>query len=77
MKRKIENFFKLWKKTAIRIANFQTKLILSIVYFILLFPYFICHNLTKNLLHKKGLPISSWIDIPKKKITLDDLRKQF
>ncbi|MFH1093317.1 MAG: hypothetical protein V1739_04075 [Candidatus Omnitrophota bacterium] len=73
----MKKFLEKWKKIAIIFANFQIKLILHIIYFILILPYRLGFVI-KNIFRRKPSRSSScWIDLKKKNDTVDSLRRQY
>lgn len=73
----MKKFMEKWKKFAIIFANFQIKLFLHIIYFILLLPYKLGFALKKLFTPQLAEKSSSWIDLQEKKDTIDGLRRQF
>lgn len=78
MKKKKNGFFKRfwegWKKKAAAIGRFQTKVIMTVIYFIMV-PFFSLKRFTDPLgMSKKH---SGWVPRPHKNNTLEDLRRMF
>ena len=73
----MRKIFDNWKKTAVKIADFQIHLILSILYYFLILPYFIGFKISLFFRKKDQNPATSWIDIPQKSRSLESLRRQF
>jgi len=65
------------KSISIKIVNFQIKLLLLIIYFIVIFPYGIFFFIKNFLAFRKSKRTSSWIDVAEKKQTIETLRRQF
>ncbi len=73
----MKTFWEKWKKNAIHIANFQIKLLLGIIYFVIILPYYIYALLSKFFVPRKAAPPSLWQDIKITELTKNDLRKQY
>jgi len=69
--------FKHWKIFAVRLANFQIKLLLLVIYFILILPYAAFFALSRMIPAQKKNTATCWAEIPKKIDTIEDLRRQF
>ena len=76
------HFFKMlkrswekWKLIAEKIGNFQTNLIFSILYFLLVVPVSLVVNIFNDFLGVKKFP--EWSDFEDNSETLNKLRDQF
>ena len=68
---------KRWKEFAVKLGNFQIKLILSIVYIFLLLPYFIVFRIKRLFTPSRGKKASSWAPTGAHQDTIESLRRQF
>jgi hypothetical protein len=66
-----------WKKIAHKIGTFQSRVILTIFYFVILFPAGIVYSTFKDVLGIKKVRSSEWINKQSKNQTLEELRKQY
>lgn len=71
----IKNIWEKWKLVAEKIGNFQTNLIFSILYFILIVPVSFVANMFMDFLEVKKFP--KWSDMDDNSGTLKKLRDQF
>ena len=71
------NIWEKWKKIATAIANFQIKLILGLVYYILILPYWLGHKLNSRLNQLDKNVISAWTPHSDIICSLEESRKQF
>lgn len=71
----IKNIWEKWKLVAERIGNFQTNLIFSILYFLLIVPVSFVANRFNDFLGVSKFP--KWFDIEDNSGTLNKLRDQF
>jgi len=72
----MKKLFEKWKKIAVIIADFQLRLLLTILYFIIILPYAIAFAIGRILKKTKKQANSCWIAHTNKKPTIDNLRRQ-
>jgi len=73
----MKKFFEKWKRFAIRFANFQIKILLQIIYFVIILPYRLGF-VVRDMFRKKSSQTSGcWIDLQEKNDSIDSLRRQF
>ncbi len=72
----MKRYLTKWKKAATQIINFQIKLLLGVVFFILILPYAFLFKLFKLTGSSKPPATSMWVDLPKTKPTIAELRRQ-
>lgn len=67
-----------WKPLAKRIGDFQARVILSIVYFLILGPYGVVVGLFKDPLKARRRPPGSlWESRPQEPVSLEAARRQY
>lgn len=72
----LKNLWKSWKSLARKIGEFQSKVILTVFYF-LLAPFGLFFSIFKDELKMKKQTESSWIIKHKQSESLTDLSRQF
>jgi hypothetical protein len=75
---KIKTLWFKWKKLSTKIAVFQSKILLTVLYFILLTPVAIISKLTSDPLKLRYTEASSWWeDKEKEELSGETLKRQF
>ena len=64
-----------WKRLAHRIGNFQARLLLTLLYAVVVFPFGVVVRLFADPLRIKQLP-EAWLDHPESPATLEWSRRQ-
>jgi len=73
----LKNAWESWKKIALVIGNFQARLILSILYFLMVAPVGLIVRAFADPLGQKTKADSHWIAREETVATLEDARGQF
>lgn len=73
----IKTLWYKWKKVAHKIAVFQSRVILTILYFTILLPFGIVFSLFKDALNIKHAHSSNWIAKNKQPEILEEMREQY
>jgi hypothetical protein len=71
----LKRIWEAWKRLAHRIGNFQARLLLTILYAILVFPFGIIVRLVADPLRIKRRP-EAWLDHPESPATVEWARRQ-
>ncbi|MBI4845927.1 MAG: hypothetical protein HY810_05590 [Candidatus Omnitrophica bacterium] len=67
-----------WKIHALAAANFQIRLLLKVIYFIIILPYYLAFLTQKSRAkHLKDSLSSCWTSLPKETAQMEKLRRQF
>lgn len=66
-----------WKVIAHHIGVFQSRLILTLFYFILLFPIGIIFGLFKDVLGIKAKYVTTWKNKEKQSVVMEEMKEQF
>jgi len=67
-----------WKRVAQRIGDFQARIILTLLYYLLLGVAGLCVRLLRDPLQMRHLPrMSVWVARPPDRGSLEDARRQF
>ena len=75
---KLKSLWYRWKKISFKIAVFQSKILLTVLYFILLTPVAIIAKFTTDPLKLRDTGASSWWeDRGKEELSVETLKKQF
>jgi hypothetical protein len=72
-----KSFRNRWKNLSIKMGDFQGRLLLMWLFFILVLPFGVLVRLLSDPLHQKQFPETGWRARPAVKTQLDDLRRQF
>ncbi len=72
----LRRFWDKWKHIAEKIALFQTRLILTVFYFLLLLPFGLVFSIFKDALKIKTVPKSTWITKDRQTKTLEEMKAQ-
>ena len=74
----LRDLWSRWKRFAQKVADFQARLILTIVYFLILGPFGLVVSLFRDPLKVKHPPkVPQWIPRPVELPTLENSRRQF
>lgn len=71
----LKEIWSRWKILAEKIGGFQTSLLFSILYFLMIVPVGILANIFGDYLREKSFP--RWTDYMKSETKINDLRKQY
>lgn len=66
-----------WKRFAQRLADFQARVILTLIYYLVLAPFGLIVSLLGDLLRTKRPQTSTWVARPTEASSLQNARKQF
>lgn len=66
-----------WKRFAQRVADFQARLILTLIYYLILAPFGLIVSALSDLLRTKRPQASTWVARPAEEPSLQNARKQF
>lgn len=64
-----------WKKVGHAIGNFQARVLLTVIYYVLVLPFGMMVRLFSDSMHMKKRP-DKWFDHPALPNTLDEARRQ-
>jgi len=70
-------FYEKWKKLALRIAVFQSKVLLTIFYFTFLAPFGIILSFFKDELKIKISYLTTWVNKENSPDTIEKLKHQY
>ena len=74
----LARFWLQWKRFAQRVADFQARAILTLIYFLVLAPFGLIVSFLKDPLKTKHPPRSSvWLPRPPENASLENARRQF
>ena len=71
----LKKLWAAWKKIAHRIADFQARVLLTIIYFILILPFGLAVRFFADSLHIKKRP-EKWLEHPSTPNDLDEAHRQ-
>jgi hypothetical protein len=71
----LKQLWRAWKRIAHKIGNFQSRVLLTIIYFVLVLPFGLCVRFFADSLRTKNRP-TQWLDHPEEAQDLVWARKQ-
>lgn len=73
----IKRFWSAWRAFGRKIGRFQTRLLLSVFYFVFVLPLAVFLKLSSDPLKIKGLPTSNWTQKKCRADNFEQARRQF
>ncbi len=73
----LKRFWAWWLRTAEVIGNFQSRVVLSLFYFVLVLPFGLAVRLFADPLRIRGRRQTAWTDFSDRAGTVEEGRKQF
>jgi hypothetical protein len=73
----IKKIWSLWKSFAQKVGNFQARIILSILYFLIVTPIGLFIRLFRDPLRLKERSNSYWLPVEDQTIDLDNTKRQY
>ncbi len=76
--KRVRRFFKRWKEFGVKLGNYQSRLFLTYLYFVVVSPFGICMRLFGDPLRlKTQTDKSAWVEREKIDTNLQSVRSQF
>lgn len=72
----LRRFWQWWLRTAEVIGNFQSRVVLTLFYAIIVMPFGICVRLFSDRLRLRGHRSSAWTPIQGRATTVEQLKQQ-